>query len=83
MTDVVHIQSVHKVLRREHVRVVADFQREGLLVKMVNTGHVVSPVGRPQSRILRSLSIFLKLESLALGAPDWCRIAAIDFPNAL
>ena len=44
MTDVVLLQTVHKVLRREHVRMVTDFQRDGLMVKMVNTGHLVIPV---------------------------------------
>ena len=55
MTDVVLLQTVHKVLRRKHIWVVLDFQREGHLVEMVNTGHLVGPVRRPQIRILRCL----------------------------
>ena len=47
MTDVVLLQTVHKVLRRELICVVLDFQREGPQVEMVNTGHLVSPGRRP------------------------------------
>ena len=43
MTDMVLLKTVHKVLHREHICLVLDFQREGLLVEMVNTGHLVSP----------------------------------------
>ena len=42
MTDVVLLQTVHTVLHREHICVVLDFQCEGPLVEMVNTGHLVS-----------------------------------------
>ena len=55
MTDVVLLQTVYTVLRRKHICVVLDYQREGLLVDMVNTGHLVGPGLRPQSRILRCL----------------------------
>ena len=51
MIDVVLLQTVYKVLRRMHIGVVLEFQREGLLVEMVNTGHLVGHGRRPQSRI--------------------------------
>ena len=74
MTDVVLLQTVHKVLRREHICVVFEFQCEGLLVEMVNTGHLVSSGHRPQSRILCCLYI-LKARVTCVSAPDWCCIA--------
>ena len=73
MTDVVLLQTVHNVRRREHI-LVLDFQREGLLVEMVNTGHLVGPGRRPQSRIMRCLYL-LKARVTCVGAPDWCCIA--------
>ena len=72
MTDVIILQIVYKVLRREHVCVVPDFQCEGLLVKMVNTGH-------PQSRImLESLALVLQ-HSLRYVFPVRCR-SAVTYP---
>ena len=61
MTDVVLLQTVHKVLHRKHIRVVLDSQREGLLVEMVNTGHLVGPGRLPQSPILRCLYVVVCL----------------------
>ena len=57
MTDVVLLQTVYKVLRRKYIGVVLDSQCEGLLVEMVNTGLLVGSGRRPQSRILRALSV--------------------------
>ena len=57
MTDVVLLQTVYKVMRRKHILVVLDSQREGLLVEMVNTGHLVGHCRRSQSRILRCLHL--------------------------
>ena len=42
-------------LRRKHILVVLDSQREGLRGEMVNTGHLVGPGRRSQSRILHCL----------------------------
>ena len=74
LIDVVLLQRVHKVLCREHGWVVPDFQCEGFLVKIVNTGHLVSHGGRPQSHILRCLYL-LKARVTCVGALDWCSIA--------
>ena len=65
MTDVVLLQTVYKVLRRKHIWVVLDSQREGVLVEMVNTGHLVGPVAVLKAAFC-AVCIFLKLESLAL-----------------
>ena len=54
MTDVVLLKTVYKVLRRKHIGVVLNSQREGILVEIVNTGHPVGPGRRPQSRILQT-----------------------------
>ena len=70
MTDVVLFQTVYKVLHRNHIWVVLGSQREGLLVKMVNTGHLVGPGRCPQSHILYCLYL-LKAQVTCIGAPDW------------
>ena len=61
---------------------VLDYQREGLLVEMVNTGHLVGPGRRPQSRILRCLYL-LKAQVTCVGAPDWCCIACDRVPQCV
>ena len=76
MTDVALLQTVHKVMRREHVSVVHG----GLLVSMVNTGHLVSPGRRPQSRIMRCLYLF-RTRVICVCAPDWCIVACDIFPQ--
>ena len=43
-------------------------------MEMVNTGHLVGPGHRPQSRILRCLYL-LEARVACVGAPDWCCIA--------
>ena len=63
-------------------RVVLDSQREGLLVEMVNTGHIVGPGRRPQSRILWCLYL-LKARVTCVGAPDWCCIVCDRFPQCI
>ena len=55
---------------------------EGLLVEMVNTGHLVNPGHRPQSRILRCLYL-LKAPFPGVGAPDWCCIACDRFISSM
>ena len=82
MTDMVLLHTVQEVLRREHVWVVHGFQHEGLLVKMVNTDHLVSPGRRPQSSILRCL-YFLNARVTYVGAQDKCSIVCDRFPQCV
>ena len=49
-------------------------------MEMVNTGHLVGPGRRPQSRILRCLYL-LKARVTCVGAPDWCCIVCDRFPQ--
>ena len=82
ITDVVLLQTVHRVLHKEHIRVVLDFYREGLLVEMVNTGHLVSSGRHPQSCIWRC-PYLLKARVTHVGAPDWYSIACDKFPQCV
>ena len=74
MTDVVILQTAHKLLCSKHICVVLDFQREGLLVEMINTGHLVGLGHHPQSRILHCL------HSLRYISPMRCR-SAVKSPS--
>ena len=51
-------------------------------MEMVNTGHLVDPGRRPQSRILRCLYL-LKARVTCVGAPDWCCKACDRFPQCV
>ena len=51
-------------------------------MEMVNTGHLMGPGRRPQSRILRCLYL-LKARVTCVGAPDWCCIACDRFPQCV
>ena len=55
---------------------VLGFKRKGLLVKMVSTGHLVSPGRRPQRHILHCLYL-LKARVTCVGAPDVCGIQVV------
>ena len=57
---------------------VLDFQRERLLVKMVNT----SPGCRSQSHMLCCLYL-LKARFTCIGTPNWCSIACDIFPQCV
>ena len=80
MTNVVLLQTDYKVLHIKHTWVVGDSQRVGLLVEIVNTGHLVGSDRRPQSRILRCLYL-LKARVTCVGALDWCCITCDRFPQ--